>query len=81
MSHVLADLPIEERVERLWRLLVDATAFVGRLPQSSDRREAMEYRNGLLTAYAYVTGRDAEGVYEDVQDELQARAERAGGGW
>lgn len=68
----------------LWRALFDAhrAAFNLSRPDAltaaaPDGRlgRARSYRNGLLTAYALLTGKDAEGIHEDLQAALIAEHE------
>jgi hypothetical protein len=70
---------VESKRVELFEALVDASN-AARSPSvaaaGTTRAELQEYRNGLLDAYAILTGEQSEAIYNSIQDELQARHER-----
>lgn len=67
-----------DRMQALWDAMEEATRRAGRSQNelAQPRGEAMEYRNGLLAAWAIVTGEDIETTYEALQAAVQAHHEQ-----
>jgi hypothetical protein len=65
-------------IQAAWDAIEAAQRNVDDCTDPAARMMRMEYRNGLLDAYATWTGRDPEATYEALQDVSIAYRERCG---
>ena len=63
--------PNDAAEQRLWDLLVRSEKVRRRQPGDA---ATLSYRNGVADAFAVLTGREPEGIYEELMDELEAEA-------